>query len=175
LQFIKEYQWSYLYEKVLFNVVHHAVAMYVIELLQHGLKQPEANPELFYLIETTLKALDTGSDTLVANIPVYFMLHLGSELGFQIQGEYSVATPVLDLQEGFFVEDIPLHPHYIMNEPARLTSQILNINSYHALEHIFLNRTMRRELLQAYQQYLALHISDFGEIRSLPILQEVLN
>ena len=175
LQFIKEYQWSYLYEKVLFNVVHHAVAMYVIELLQHGLKQPEANPELFYLIETTLKALDTGSDTLVANIPVYFMLHLGSELGFQIQGEYSLATPVLDLQEGFFVEDIPLHPHYIMNEPARFTSQILNINSYHALEHIFLNRAMRRELLQAYQQYLALHISDFGEIRSLPILQEVLN
>jgi len=155
--------------------VHHAVAMYVIELLQHGLKQPEANPELFYLIETTLKALDTGSDTLVANIPVYFMLHLGSELGFQIQGEYSLATPVLDLQEGFFVEDIPLHPHYIMNEPARFTSQILNINSYHALEHIFLNRAMRRELLQAYQQYLALHISDFGEIRSLPILQEVLN
>src|ERR1019366_8647647 len=57
LQFIKEYQWSFLYENILFSVVRNAVAMYVIELLQHSLKQPEANPELFYLIEDTLKAI----------------------------------------------------------------------------------------------------------------------
>ena len=35
----------------LFDVVRNAVAMYVIEMLQHSLKQPEANPDLFYLIE----------------------------------------------------------------------------------------------------------------------------
>ncbi|MEK7198820.1 MAG: DNA repair protein RecO, partial [Bacteroidota bacterium] len=50
LQFIKEYQWGYLYENVLFDVVKNAVASFVIELLQHSLQQPEANPELFYLI-----------------------------------------------------------------------------------------------------------------------------
>ena len=49
LQFIKEYQWSYLYEHVLFNVIKNAVAMYIIELLLRSLKQPEANSELFYL------------------------------------------------------------------------------------------------------------------------------
>jgi len=175
LQFIKEYRWSFLYEKILFDVVRNAVAMYVIELLQHGLKQPEANPELFYLIEDTLKAVDVGNDTFVANLPLYFMLHLGSELGFQIQGAYSVQTPVLDLQEGFFIKEIPLHPHYIINESASITSQILTIKKYQELENIFLNRSTRRELLQAYQQYMALHIADFGEIRSLPVLQEVLS
>ena len=58
LQFIKEFRWAYLYESVLFNVVKNTVAIYVMELLQHSLKQPEANPELYYLIEDTPRYRD---------------------------------------------------------------------------------------------------------------------
>lgn len=175
LQFIKEFEWSYLYQEVLFDVVKNAVAMYLVELLQHSLKQPEANPELFYLIDDTLKQLDKGTHTFTANLPLYFTLHLGSELGFQIQGSYSKDTPVLDLTEGFFVPEIPLHPHYLAGEAAAVTSQINNILFYNDLEGIQLNRIMRRELLLAYQHFMALHIPEFGAMRSLPILQEVLS
>src|SRR3954451_24457246 len=113
LQFIKEYQWSYLYENIFFNVVKNAAAMYIIELLQHTLKQPEANPELFNLIEDTLKQLDKGNETLTANLPLYFTLHLAAELGFQLQGEYSQHTPILDLREGKFLTIIPSHLNYV--------------------------------------------------------------
>ena len=174
LQFIKEYQWSYLYESVLFNVIKNAAALYMIELLQHSLKQPEANPELYYLIEDSLKQLDKGNDTLTANLPLYFTLHLATELGFQIQGEYSKQTPVLDLQEGFFVNEIPANIFYITDELARTTSQINNIHFYNDLENFHLNRNQRRQLLEAYGQYLALHIEGFGELKSLKVLQEVL-
>ena len=174
LQFIREYNWSFLYQNVLFDVIKNSVAVYIVELLLHSLKQPEANPELFYLIEDSLKQLDKGTDTFTANLPLYFMLHLSNELGFQIQGAYSPATPVLDLQEGSFAADIPLHPFYISGDLAKLTSQILNIMFYNDLETIQLNRTTRRQLMQAYQQFMSLHIQDFGEMRSLPILQEVL-
>lgn len=175
MQFIKEYQCSYLYEKILFDVVRNSVAMYVIELLQHSLKQPEANPELFYLIEDTLKEIDKGSETFVANLPLYFTLHLGSELGFQIQGAYSEDKPVLDLQQGFFTDAVPVHPYFLENEDAKITSQILKIKQYKDLENISLNRNIRRQLLVAYQQYMSLHISDFGEMRSLAVLQEILS
>lgn len=174
LQFIKEYQWSYLYEKVLFDVVKNTVAMFVIELLQHSLKQPEANPELFYLIEDTLKQLDKGNNTLTGNLPLYFALHLSSELGFQMQGSFSEQTPVFDLKEGMFIAEKPLHPYYIEGGPAKTTSQLLEIQFYNDLESIQLNRSMRRELLEAYQIYLSLHIHDFGEMKSFAILQEIL-
>jgi DNA repair protein RecO (recombination protein O) len=174
LQFIKEYQWSYLYEKVLFDVVRNAIAMYVIELLQHSLKQPEANPELFYLIEDTLKQLDKGSDALAGNLPLYFTLHLAGELGFQIQGAYSEATPVLDLQEGIYVTEIPVHPYYLEGQMARTTSELAALAFYNDLENFQLNRSLRRELLMAYQTFLSLHITDFGEMRSFRILQEIL-
>lgn len=175
LQFIKEYRWSFLYEHVLFDVVKNTVAMYVIELLQHSLKQPEANPELFHLIEDTLVQLDRGNETLTANLPLYFTLHLAAELGFQLQGNYSASTPVLDLQEGVFVAERPSHPYYLEDAQAEISSRLLSVQFYNDLENISLNRAVRRELVQAYQTYLALHITDFGEMKSLAILQEILS
>jgi len=175
LQFIKDFQWSHIYDKVFFDVTRNAVAMYVIEVLQHSLKQPEANPELFYLIEDTLKQIDTGSNTLVSNLPLYFTLHLGSELGFRLQGSYSNATPVLDLQEGEFTTDKPSHPYYVDGTLAQQLSRIHHIDFYNDLENIQLNRDTRRTLLQYMQQYFALHVHDFGELRSMTVLQEVLS
>ncbi len=175
LQFIKEFEWSYLFEKIHFDVVRNAAAMYIIELLHHSLKQPEANPDLFYLAEETLKQLDKGSNGMVANLPLYFTLHLGSELGFRIQGVYSDQTPVLDLQQGFFVEEEAGHPYSITGDLAKLASEIHSITNYEALENIHLNRNTRRRLLEAFLQYISLHISDFGEMRSIAVLQEVLD
>lgn len=174
LQFVKEFNWGHLYEHVFFNVVKNAAAMYMIELLQHSLKQPEANRELFYLAEDSLKQLDRGSDALTANLPLYFTLHLASELGFRIQGEYTTQTPVLDLQEGGYVPHAPQHHFHLLDEQAKSTSLVNNIMFYNDLENIALNRNTRRSLLQAYQQYFALHIQDFGELKSLRVLQEVL-
>lgn len=174
LQFVKEYQWGYIYNEVLFDVIKNSVALYAVELLLHTLKQPEANPELFYLIEGTLQQLDKADQTITANLPLYFTLHLGAELGFEIQGTYSNVTPVLDFKEGFFVKEIPQHPFYLTGELARVSSTINTINFYNDLENIQLNRTMRRELMQAYLQYISLHISDFAEMKSVKILQEVI-
>jgi DNA repair protein RecO (recombination protein O) len=175
LQFIKEYEWSYLYENIFFNVIKNAAAMYIIELLQHGIKQPEANADLFYLIENNLKLLDKGSESLTANLPLHFTLLFARELGFQLQGEYSKHTPVLDLQEGYFVATTPSHIYYATGELAQTTSKLNMMHSYNELEKIHLNRYIRRELLETYCQYFALHIEDFGALKSLTVLQEVLS
>lgn len=173
LNFIKEYQWGYLYKNLLFDVVKNTVAMYITEMLLHSLKQPEANPELFYMIEDTLKQLDNGTPALTNNLPLYFCMHLAGELGFRIQGEYNRLTPVLDLQEGQFVEGKPAHPYFLDRHLASATSQLLSINFYNDLENLHFNRDVRRELILAYQNYVALHLPGFGEIKSLPILQEI--
>lgn len=149
--------------------------MYLIELLQHTLKQPEANPELFYLIEDSLKQLDKGSAALAGNLPLYFTLHLAAELGFQLQGDYSAVTPVIDLQEGLFVSEKPNHPYYIEGNLAEISSRISNLQFYNELENIQLNQQSRRYLLEAYQLYLSLHISGFGQMKSYAILQEILS
>jgi DNA repair protein RecO (recombination protein O) len=173
LNFIKEYEWGFLYQNVLFDVVKNTVAMYIVEMLQHSIKQPEANPELFYLVNDTLKQLDAGTSSLTANLPLYFSLHLAGELGFRIHGEYNHLTPILDLQEGQFVENKPLHPYFLESQLASATFQLLSVNFYNDLEELNFNRSTRQLLIKAYQNYIALHVQDFGEIKSLPVLQEL--
>lgn len=173
LNFIREYDWAYLYQHVLFDVVKNTVAMYIVEMLQHSLKQPEANPELFYMAEDTLKQLDKANQVLTANLPLYFSLHLAGELGFRIQGEHTAATPFLDLQEGQFVAAKPNHSYFLDTELAAATSQLLSINFYNDLENIHFSRHIRKSLIIAYQNYVALHVQDFGEIKTLPVLQQI--
>lgn len=175
LQFIKEYQWAVVYEHLFFDVVRNAIAVYVVEIIQHSLKQPEANPDLYYLLEEVLITTDRKSSKTVANIPLYFMLQLGAMLGFQIQGDFSKATPILDMQEGFFTTHTPHHPHYMLGEAASAVSDLLNIRSINELENIQLNQQSRRQIIQSLQQYIALHVQDFGELKSYTILQSILS
>jgi DNA repair protein RecO (recombination protein O) len=42
------------------------------------------------------------------------------------------------------------------------------------LEQLKLNHDFRRQLLFAYENYYALHIQDFGTMKTLPVLREVL-
>jgi DNA repair protein RecO (recombination protein O) len=172
LQFVKEYQWAYVYRQLFTDVVKHAVAMYMIELLQHSLKQPEANPEMFALIAESLQELDMADDAVAANLPVYFTLKLCAELGFQIAGDLS--GDIFDLKEGCFISSLPDHPYYIDGTAAATTAAIIKAGAIAELGSIASNRVQRREMLQAYQTFMALHIPDFGELRSWPVLQEVL-
>jgi DNA repair protein RecO (recombination protein O) len=173
LQFIKEYRWNYLYEKILFDVVRTAVAQFMIELFQHAVKQPEANPELFYLLEGSLTQADKSSDTIAANLPLYFILHLTTELGFQLQGIYSEETPALDLKEGAFVRARQIDS--ISRFSAETISKIQHIKFYNDLENIQLTRLARREILELLLQYISFHLTDYRQLKTLPVLREILD
>lgn len=175
LQFIKEFQWSSLYSSIHFDVIKNAAAMFIVELLHHSIKQPETNPDLFYFIETYLLLLDTTNDnTIVANIPLHFALKLADELGFGIQGSYNETTAVLDLQQGFYINETPIHPYFIENKLAEITSQIILVNHIADISSIKLNQQTRRLLIDFYIQFFALHITNFTTMKSVEVLREVL-
>ncbi|MFY7964411.1 MAG: DNA repair protein RecO [Chitinophagaceae bacterium] len=174
LQFIKEYKWDFLYENIYYDVVKNAVAMFAIELLQHSIKQPENNPDLYYFIEKCLIDLDKTNAAGTANFPLYFSLKLGDQLGFGIQEDYTNSTTILDLQEGIYCTETPIHPYFIEGNLALITTNIIKCKSVVELETIKLNKTTRRQLIEFYIQYFALHIANFIELRSVEVLREVL-
>lgn len=171
---IKEFRWGVLYADILSDVRKNAVAMYMVELLTKCLKQPESNPELYNFVEDAFLHLDKATIQVAANFPLFFALHLPVFFGFRIQDNYSTVSEILDLQEGNFVSNPPLHSKYLDSKFAFVTSQVLKTQKPEELDQIKLHHEFRRTLLAAFEDYYALHIQDFGKMRTLPVLQEIL-
>ncbi|RPD48184.1 DNA repair protein RecO [Paracnuella aquatica] len=174
LQRIREFKWAVLYNAILSDVIKNAVAAFMIELLSKCVKEPEANPDLFYFVEDVLLHLDEASPQATANFPLFYALHLAYFFGFRIGDEYSEENSYLDLQEGVFVPVQPRHQFYLHDREAEVTSHILKAQHPSELEDLHLNQEFRRRLLQAYEQYYVLHLPEFGALKSLPVLREMM-
>ena len=178
LQRIKEFRWAYLYQHILSDVKKNAVALFMVELLTKCLKQPEEHSDLFHFAEDAFLHLDESSEAVAANFPLYFALHLPVFLGIPpnpLKGISLEAKDLyFDLKEGNFSTTHPEHPHFIEGKQAVITAELLMVMQPEELEEIKLHHDFRRNLLMAYEKYYALHIQDFGTMRTLPVLREIL-
>ena len=176
---IRECNWSFLYKNILSDVVKNSIAVFMVELLQKTLKQPEQNSDLFYFCEEALQQLDVAPPAVAANFPLYFSLQLTQFFGFRFSDwkpvQLQESQPVyLDLLEGVFTDQPPEHLHFMETEDALLTSELLKIMQPHELDQVKMNQQKRRQLLLRFMEYYTLHIPDFGKIKTLQVLQEVL-
>ncbi len=175
LQRIKEYKWSYLYKNILQDVTKNAVALYMVELLQKCLKQPENNIDLFEFTEDAFMQLDLAGNSVTANFPLYFSLQLSHFFGLRLEDNYSEKNSILDLQEGRFINLAPHHPHFLQKDYSYYISQLLKVQHPAELTEVKLNKQLRKEMLIAMQNFYGLHIQDFGTLKTLPILHEILS
>jgi DNA repair protein RecO (recombination protein O) len=114
LQRIKEFKWSHLYTSLFFDVRKNAVALFMVELLQKCLKQPEENPELYSFAEDAFIHLDksTGcSNRKLSFIFCYTAQYFFSDSGWKMST--SETHNILDLREGRFVTEHPDHQQYL--------------------------------------------------------------
>src|SRR5947207_15556460 len=86
---IKEFKWDYLYQHILSDVKKNAVALFMVELLAKCLKQPENNPDLFHFVEDSFLHLDESGESVTANFPLFFALHLPVFVGFRFTDNYN--------------------------------------------------------------------------------------
>ncbi|RAJ03920.1 DNA replication and repair protein RecO [Chitinophaga skermanii] len=172
---ISEFKLRYIYTALHVNVVKNTVALYMIELLQKVLRQPEHQPDLFYFASSSLQLLDQAPANVAANLPLYFTLKLASHMGFGINGHYSNYTPFLDLQEGIFTDLPPHHTHHLDETNSEITDRLLRVQNVEDLDKIPLNKNLRRNLMYTYLEFFKLHIPDFTEMHSPPILHEILD
>lgn len=175
LQRIKEFRWAYLYQHVFSDVIKNSIVLFMVELIQKCVKQPEPNADLFSFMEESLMQVDSCNEKVAANFPLYFAAHLATFFGFQLQDNYSADKNIFDLQEGYFVKEKTEHPYSVEGRLSEVMSDLLKIMQPNELEQLSLNHEIRRAFLNHMQLFYSLHIHDFGQLKSLPVLQEVLS
>lgn len=175
LQRIREYQPAHIYLHLQEEIVKNSIALFSVEVLLKLLPERAPMPELFEFCFDYFKALDELAVEKTANFPVYFIAQLSKLLGYEIHGDYSSATPHLNLREGAFTSQAPLIRPFVLDEDAQALSQLLKIQEFSKLDDIELNAAARYRLLDWYLEFLHQHTQHFGNIKSLAVLQAILH
>lgn len=175
LHHIRECQWARLYRSVDRDIRKQSVVIFMMEVLQKCLRQPGPMTELFQFTEDALIGLDEAEPVVTANFPIFFALHLTHFFGFRMEDAVPSGPVYLDLQEGIFLPEPPDHPHWADPLLSDRVSQFLKVTMPSDLSEISLNRDLRRLLLDVCMRYYRMHLSDFGQLRSLPVLQTLLD
>jgi len=175
LQRIKEVRWRHLYRDLFDDVIKNSVALYMIELLQKCAGQPEPGGEMYDFAEEAFLELDAASREAVANYPVYFALQAARVTGLRILNNHSSRRPAFSVSEGQFVShsnpsDFPADER--ISEPL---ARLLEASSIAELPAIRPGKSVRRALLAALEKYFQYHVPEFGTMKTLPVLHELMD
>jgi DNA repair protein RecO (recombination protein O) len=174
LQRIKDLKWNVLYKNILSDVTKNSVALYMVELLQKCLKQPETNEDLFHFCEDAFLQLDTADSEVTANFPIYFSLQIAQILGLGLSNNYSTERNIFNLQEGNFSAENSALQNLSIKELSYYISQLLKAVHPVDLREIKMNKNIRKEILKILESYYSWHIQDFGSMKTLSVLSEIL-
>jgi DNA repair protein RecO (recombination protein O) len=174
LQHIREYQPTIIYTRLQEDVHRHGIALFAIEVVSQLLVADDPQPALFDFLMQFLIDLDTNSQQLIANFPLFFVVHCGRLAGYHISGTYSALTPYPDLREGRFSEHIPDEPPVLEPAEAERFSAINSALDVDTLAAMEMNGAERQRMLQYLLLFLRLHVPHFRELKTLPVLTAIL-
>jgi DNA repair protein RecO (recombination protein O) len=168
IQLISDIHVSYIYQNLFSNPVKNTIAIFLNEVLLKSLKEQQENKELYQFIVKSLIVFD-NQDYEATNFHLHFMVELSKYLGFYPNNNYSKQTCLFDIQDGIFTAYIPAHLYYADSELSFYLSELLNNKS-----DFICNSKTRSDLLTLLIMLYKLHIPNFGEIKSIQILKEIL-
>lgn len=165
---ISECRYAHVYERLPFDVVRSALMLFYIELLNRLLREQDAHASLFDFLFSAFIDLDQ-TDRPLGNHHIWFLLGLCKYLGFYPEIQSGI---YFDMREGEFVDIIPHHENFLTPDQTMALRSCMQpeLRNY---DQLHLTSAMRKTLLHRVLQFYKLHISDFGDLRSLDVLESV--
>lgn len=169
---IKEIKPSYIYQTLPFDVVRGAIGLFVTEVVQKTVKEPEPNVMLFEFLKKSYQYLDQ-TEQRVANFSLWFLVHYAAYLGLKPTILTLTDDSVFDYSTGKILGGPPDHHHYYFSPHyTHLLAGLMEFNAEASAELELISED-RKQLLNALLKYYQYHIDGFGPLKSLTVLQAV--
>ena len=171
VQRIKEFKAMEILMTIPYDIRKSTQAIFIAELLYKLLHEQESNPDFFQFFENAIRFLDLSEEN-ISNFHLFFLSRLTGFLGVSPHIADAPPDSFLDLRKGTCSRTEPSHPLYMDKTETQLFSQLvqLKINRFPELK---INRETRKKLLLKIIEYYHQHFDSLGEIKSLPVLNEV--
>jgi DNA repair protein RecO (recombination protein O) len=164
---ISEYKCSHPFSTIPFDIRKSSMLLFLSEVVARTVKEEEENQALFNFLYNAILTFDTARAGF-ENFHLEFLLQLSHHLGF---GPSSGAEIVEQVAFSANAQAATSAPTVLTLQPYEAYFDLL----LHQPDQVIVpNGKVRKELLSVIIRYYQLHIENLGEIKSLPILSEVL-
>ncbi len=159
------------FHSIPYDIRKSTVAIFLNEMLYKCLRHQAADESLFDFVYHAISWLDV-TDEMPAGFHLHFLMRLTRFLGFHPTAQRP-GQPYFDLYEGVFSAQRPVHPMYIEEPYASHLSRLAS-TPMETTQTLHLPAPERRELLHKIVLFYQLHVDGLGEVKSLPVLEELL-
>jgi DNA repair protein RecO (recombination protein O) len=151
--------------------VKNAVSLFLAEFLFRTLREMQADRVLYRFLEESIGVLN-DTERGPANFHLVMLLQMTRFLGFYPNLEHQMPEAYFDLLNGVFCLDKPAHNHFLSPESCQVFVRLMRID-YRTMHLFSFSRAERVEVLGLILDYYRIHLSEFGELKSLPVLMEI--
>ena len=168
---VKEAKSFYPFTSIPYDPYKSAIALFLSELLYRALREEAENRPLFAYLQHSIVWLDECGSGF-ANFHLVFLMRLSRFLGLYPNVEDYAPSDYFDLLNACFVPSQPYHGMFVRPEEASHIRNLMRMN-YEPMHLFAMNRMERNRKLDIIKEYYRLHLPDFPELKSLPVLQEL--
>ena len=170
---ISEISIQYPYSDIPYNIVKSSIAIFLNEVLFRSLKEEHPDEDLFSFIKNSLLILDIKNESC-SNFHLCFLVQISKFFGFYPQGSFSETNSYFDLCDGKFSSRLPSHNNYFNSTNSFLLDRIM-CSKFENIHELKIDSIQRKNLINGLVFFFKFHIPSFGEIKSMAVLEEVIN
>lgn len=159
------------FSSIPFNPHKLSISLFIAEFLYYALRSEQQNALLYDYVESSILWLDSQEDRY-ANFHLVFLMRLSRFLGFYPNLEHYQTGDYFDLRESMFLPTPPLHRDFLYPQEAEKVQLMMRMD--YPTMHLFkMTHQERNRLLEVTITYYRLHLTDFPELKSIAVLQEL--
>jgi DNA repair protein RecO (recombination protein O) len=168
---LKEARIDCILTQLFLNPSKNAIVLFLSEVLYRILQEKEPNRKLFNYLYNCIHRLNIIEEG-TGNFHLAFLFKLSSYLGINPNKENYKSGSFFDLQNGIFTDTAPYHNHYLNREDSIVFARLLKMNFENMSVFVF-SRQEKADILRHIISYYRIHLSDFPEIKSLDVMQNL--
>ena len=171
LQHLRDVRLSHPYSDIPFNPFKLSITLFLAEFVYYSTRIEQQNSPLFAYIENSLLWLD-ACPVNYSNFHLVFMMRLSRFIGFFPNIDDYHDGDYFDMRAASFTAHAPIHTYFLSPDEAARISTLMRMN-YESMHLFKMNHTDRNRILDVLVAYYRLHVPDFPELRSLPVVRDL--
>ena len=168
---IKEAKLWYTFHSLPYDPFKSGIALFLSEFLFRTLKEEMKNEAMFAYLVTSIQWLDECEKGF-ANFHLVFLMRLSRFLGLYPNIEGYREGDYFDMMNACFVSSKPFHGMFLQPDESYRLRQLMRMR-FETMHLFAMNRLERIRCLDIIHEYYRLHLPDFPELKSLPVLREL--